>query len=440
MAIEISMKQTFIIKLITALLLLTLYCTAQAQTIGETMCRSLLNNVVRIKSGDNNGFGFIIAQNSDNTYIVTAAHVINDTPESTDINVNLYDQQRQTIQAQLVARVPEQNIDIAFISIRTPSGLKWKADCLEATTIMRNDKVFYIGKGQAWEISNKSISATDRDRNYPWLINISESLLGGTSGAPLLSERGFAGVIIRDAQAITITKVTELAFNYGIPFQLTNCNITPITKETDLYNAVYNNRTISDCENYNRNSILKLYTDDVNKTLNELREKEDITDFQKAKNTNTIEAYNAYKTKHPYGNYVTQANQAIADETRKKEDLNDYNEARRINTAQAYDNYLTNHSTGNYVQQAKDAKCQIEKTDYDNATAQNTRQALVTFISKYKNGCYTRQAQQALDEWDKIPMALIPAGEFLMGSPNDEPYHERNTALGETQQFLYGKV
>ena len=72
---------------------------SQAQCDG---CRELRRNVVRIHSTydnfeDDNGFGFIIAEESGLLYIITASHVVNSINGANlkNVNVTFYDKQFQ---------------------------------------------------------------------------------------------------------------------------------------------------------------------------------------------------------------------------------------------------------------------------------------------------------------------------------------------------------
>lgn len=108
----------------------------------------------------------------------------------------------------------------------------------------------------------------------------------------------------------------------------------------------------------------------------------------------------------------------------------DWEKAKQANSAEAYQAFLKNHPEGRYVDKAKSA---IEDLEWDKAIKTNTIGVYHEFLKKYPKSLHASEAKSFIDKFrmplgkDGRLMVLIPAGEFQMGSSeerdDEKPVH-----------------
>jgi|SRR5688572_21977936 len=196
-----------------------------------TICEKLKNNVVNINTvfddgSDENGFGFVIAERNNKLSIVTANHVIHDVDGNgtKSVSIKFFSDLGRDYPATLL-NLPNTTLDITLLEVNKPENYSWEKN-FYSTTFPRETAVWFIGRNREWYIptgsSIGSINSISPDDEI--LIDIN-SILPGTSGAPLISQHGIVGLIFQDAasgaKAYPIDKVMKLiTVKWNSPWQM----------------------------------------------------------------------------------------------------------------------------------------------------------------------------------------------------------------------------
>jgi hypothetical protein len=191
---------------------------SRAVTIDEFSER-ITSNVVRIKAqfADNTelrGFGFIIVEQNEMLYIVTAAHVVMN-PQSgkaIDIGISLFGIEGLKL-AELVNN--HERYDIALLKISKPSGYKWVSGKL-SSKVTRDSKVWFIGRGWSWDNITEDLAGTvSKVTGFDISVDMS-AITPGASGGPLFTANNIVGMIIEDSGhkvvAVKIDFIQDLVF------------------------------------------------------------------------------------------------------------------------------------------------------------------------------------------------------------------------------------
>lgn len=197
-----------------------------------TICNKLKNNVVKITATFTdgkveNGFGSVIGERIDKLYIVTAKHVVYDTsPDNRTNSVKVtfsYDLGNEHTATPL--NVPNTSLDISLLEVIKPTDYTWTKNYY-STTITPGTRVWFIGRGGTWYIpTGPSVGSINTISVEDEIIIDINSIQPGTSGAPLISDKGIVGLIFEDAlggaKAYSIEKVRRLIEDiWNYPWQM----------------------------------------------------------------------------------------------------------------------------------------------------------------------------------------------------------------------------
>lgn len=221
-------------------LFVLLYCTIDLPLYGQQLdakLKELKKNVVYIeaepkdKSSDlQEGFGFITGEQGNRLYIVTARHTLN-FPESeinkNDEKVNCTVQFPESARKAL-ARVEDvwKSEDLVLLSVDRNNLLNWKKDCADFRPDV-NQVVSFIGADKQWISPGQgrvtSLKAIDFSINF---TNDANGVNKGTSGAPLINEKGIIGMVLQTqgrgglCTALSLDRIKALLSEYQDAFQL----------------------------------------------------------------------------------------------------------------------------------------------------------------------------------------------------------------------------
>ncbi len=171
---------------------------------GDQNIEKYKNNVVKLISEFSNslrsyGFGFVVGERDEKLYIVTAQHLVssnNPDSELKNIQVVFYtDQGKSHLATRLNLTI--NNLDVSLIEVKKPERYVWKK-CYD-TVAKRKDHVWFIGRRQDWYIPidpGRIIEESSHLTNF-YVVKTDE-VEPGTSGAPLLTKNGIAGMITDD--------------------------------------------------------------------------------------------------------------------------------------------------------------------------------------------------------------------------------------------------
>lgn len=207
-------------KIVLLLMLSVQYIFAQS-TDGHSVSQSLRGNVVVITTDEQSGFGFIVAEQSKVAYIVTARHVVD---EAKSITVMFYNNPPIQVNAKN-CNLRYKNLDIALLSATMPDGHKWNKACY-SDELNQGASAWYIGRNKGWYIPTGAAVCTINSVGPREEIYLDQSsILPGTSGAPLVTNRGIVGMVLAEVPAEAegfrikdIRDIIKVEWNY--PFQL----------------------------------------------------------------------------------------------------------------------------------------------------------------------------------------------------------------------------
>jgi len=210
---------------------------SESQTLpSEGPAESLRANVVRISSEGvedssrwrQDGFGFIVGDRANRLLVVTANHVVRGgsgpSSRTTGVTIAFYEDQGRTYPAELLQTVDHTN-DLAVLEVPSPVGARWRRNVLATDAPVRGQQVWYVGRDRTWYVPTISGRVNQLTLDSRILID-GLNLQVGTSGAPLISDRGIIGLLIEDSpgaysKAVPI-EILRRAFQiWNLPWALT---------------------------------------------------------------------------------------------------------------------------------------------------------------------------------------------------------------------------
>ncbi|MCI5131559.1 MAG: hypothetical protein D3904_08540 [Candidatus Electrothrix sp. EH2] len=214
---------------------------------GDTACKLYKPLTVAISAefSDNstrNGFGFIVGEQKTSQgsffYIVTANHVVRKkVPGSGDPEISLrffWDVGSPITDLKLLD-ISDSIFDLALLRVAAnkifqPEIFFWNGQSWCGK--WRNEEtVWFIGKERKWYVPSKrgagSLLYTQPDPHGFIRIEIG-SVLPGTSGAPLVTNEGIVGMVLRDTgnkdvRAVSIASIRRFVLDNRYPWNLTEC-------------------------------------------------------------------------------------------------------------------------------------------------------------------------------------------------------------------------
>lgn len=202
-----------------ALLTLLFASPLQAQNNLDRLTDSLKQNVIAIKviftdDSEEKGFGFITGEQNGRLFLATAAHVvrgIDNDKTAKFIKARFYNDYRW-FDAAFIRHWDQE--DLALLEMAQPTFVRWRQECADLTP-GTDSKVRFIGLNKnepSWVdpgLDGKIFQQTEQKLSFA--IN---TILPGTSGAPLITEKGIVGLIIKDegtiSEALKLTQIKVL--------------------------------------------------------------------------------------------------------------------------------------------------------------------------------------------------------------------------------------
>ena len=189
------------------------------------LTESLKKNVVAVRAnfaeGENEkGFGFIVGEQNNLLYVVTAAHVVRGVDKDKNaqsIRLKFYTDLRW-YEASFVYHWDKE--DLALLELAKPASLtNWRRDCADLQP-RTYQKVRFIGQhGNEPNWVDPGLDGNIYQDNDPELNFAIGTIRPGTSGAPLITARGIVGMITKDdigsSTALKLTQIQKLLSGGG---------------------------------------------------------------------------------------------------------------------------------------------------------------------------------------------------------------------------------
>jgi hypothetical protein len=185
------------------------------------------------------GFGFVAGERDGFLYVATANHVVrsdlDDAPAGT-ATVQFFTDQGVSYPATVLATHRRAPLDLAVIKVARPASPLGPASCDDSRALRRNMPVAYVGRDAGWYVPTDTgaINSDTLDEGFHVEVDFSRAVAvkEGTSGAPLVSERGLIGMIIQDtstnvATALSIDAIARAFRGWNHPWAAGLCPLPP---------------------------------------------------------------------------------------------------------------------------------------------------------------------------------------------------------------------
>ncbi len=195
-----------------------------ADEFGDRLAERFMNNVVQLTVTFSNekvqdGFGFVVGEQGNKLYVVTANHVIySDDPDvkTKEVLVKFYEDQVGKPVSGEPLNVSSSLLDAALLRVTKPEHYRWERKVL-CPGYKKGDMAWFIGQGGKWNVPPDGAAGHLKDDEPNWDGSIDfyiTSVKPGTSGAPLFTKDGFIGMITKDryleARAVHIDSIRKL--------------------------------------------------------------------------------------------------------------------------------------------------------------------------------------------------------------------------------------
>ena len=192
----------------------------------EKLAKSLMNNVVKIEVGQENGLGFVVGETEDSLYVITAYHVIDALEDQTNPDIWSYKifvtfsdgvafnngslQRGRMLEARDKMATDIQ--DFAVLKVGKPAAYTWEKVCMAPqSSIEERARVLYIDRVDG--IPTPDDWGYMKQANPPlWETSI-KGRMKGNSGGPMINAYGIAGMILSTERDLTrmlpIGKISE---------------------------------------------------------------------------------------------------------------------------------------------------------------------------------------------------------------------------------------
>jgi len=234
-----------IMRLPLSLLLLTLVCAlpglSGAAQRGDLLTKPYLQATVRVSTGSDEGFGFIVGQRDDELYIITAAHVVEEQGPGQPARVKVYfhADQARAVPAEVLVR--PRGLDAALLRVSKPRRVQWTPGAYCLPPFERGDPVWFIGRDRRWfvPLDYEAGRLSYAEPDYLGRIDVSiGSIKRGTSGAPLIADGGLIGMITDDAGVSAVAQEVQdlrrFVVRHGYPWGLSACGAPGVAQVSEV--------------------------------------------------------------------------------------------------------------------------------------------------------------------------------------------------------------
>lgn len=212
---------------------------------GPTLGQRLLQNVVRIESRDlsEHGFGLVVGVDQRYVYVATARHVVSKRPPaglqgteriSNDIQLGFCALPGTTAlqSADMLNSFEGVNDDLALLRTVLPAGYTLQAKALATERNTVGDPAWQMGRENECGLApTQGVIAALPDEQHNLRIDL-HGVLGGTSGAPVVSGYGIVGITKRsNNETIRVHTIDDIQARVmamaDVPFILKSSRNTP---------------------------------------------------------------------------------------------------------------------------------------------------------------------------------------------------------------------
>ena len=221
------------------------FASLRAQDKAKKVSDRLLYNLVAV-DGYESGWGFVIGKKKNNLYILTPNHVARnndeDILEKSKLQVRFPNEGVPTQAYYTDYFVSNKRQDLAVLRVVLPPTYRYQPGvftCTKRNPVGTN--VWYIGKDGDWQICDSpGVITSYSNKEYSLRIEgLDTATAPGASGAPIISDLGFEGMLIGPTDDKQAIKALSLDFieaqfrEWGYP-----CDASKLKRSTYLYGAL----------------------------------------------------------------------------------------------------------------------------------------------------------------------------------------------------------
>ena len=203
-----------------------------AASNGAETAKALRHNVFSVvarpldKSAKRRGFAFVFGQRGGYLYLATANHVLRGNLDPEDlarqIKVQSFGSDGRPIKADLLP-YDDEELDVGFIRVPVSERQLWLSASVADQDVKPGESVWFIGKRGLWRIPKQPGHIVRAQGAKLTMTSLSAE--PGTSGAPIVTGGGIAGLVVNaeldEVVATSISEVREIAQAAGFPWNLT---------------------------------------------------------------------------------------------------------------------------------------------------------------------------------------------------------------------------
>jgi len=201
----------------------TLLSTQTVDKISERFTPSIVRISTEFSDGRlGQGFGFVIREEDDSLFVVTAAHVViheDRTLATRRISLGFHGSAGSAT-ASLLGM--DSDLDLALLLVRKRPDFRWTFRRAVAR-VVRGDEVWIVGRNWTWNATAEDFRGQVSQADGDEIVADFAGVEGGASGGPLLSRRGIAGMVLNDegneVTALKIDVIRQVALRNWLGLQ-----------------------------------------------------------------------------------------------------------------------------------------------------------------------------------------------------------------------------
>jgi hypothetical protein len=199
----------------------------------------IAQNVVQVRTKSSaksqDGFGFLFGERNGLLYIATANKLVRGSRGETDRSPSLVFSHSQNAPVRgrlLETSSPANGLAVIEVESARVPGLSWARSVVAATSSVNSGvSLWLVGpdrRSRVPSVPGKALEVTQVDRtDYagPLIVAGGLTVVGGTAGAPLVSDNGMVGMIISDSnpqkvEAMPVENIEAVVRGWGYPWLL----------------------------------------------------------------------------------------------------------------------------------------------------------------------------------------------------------------------------
>ena len=163
-------------------------------------------------------------------------------------------------------------------------------------------------------------------------------------------------------------------------------------------------------------------------------------EYEKAKQTNTIQSYEEFIQQYPNNNYTKKARVKL-DSLHNDKIKKDYEKAKQSNTIQSYEEFIQQYPNDNYTEKAR---AKLDSLHYEIVASKDSIKTYEEFISEHPNSSFNNKVTERIEELhfkDAKSMNIIESyKKFLTKFPKSKFASGAKDKLKQLEEVAHKKI